>query len=569
MVTEHKTLFEILQNIDTNKYVMPAFQRNYEWDLDRIEKLWDSILQGYPFSTFLFWELDSDNVSQTNYFYVFARECCFKKNGDNKGCEYDRNTIDFSKEGHPTIAVLDGQQRLTSLFLSLMGNLYKEPRKGSSRYPIKLFIELDESKIDENNAFNSKKYGIYFSEKVALADPGTRFEIKKIMDPVYRDSDTREIAIDEVIAKVPAMQKAYAKEILNRLCEAIYDQKLVVYTKVSNLTQDDALEMFVRFNSGGKNLTKAQISMSILEVFWPNVQKDFESVLVGKFANFGTDFILRTAHMIYGDVISSNIDQVFAQTFRSYFDKFKQSLEATEELFSMMKYDIAKFSSKWNVVIPIIYLIYNNDQYIENIQGLFAYLFRSILFNFYSSGTTSKLKKMRDLIYQNYYTLTPEMIDTIPDLEARDSKIDDLLLAEKDSILIGNILYCLALDWYQEDLDYDEDHIHPDARFARARPINMTEGEWILARNSRNRLPNIQLLKGDQNRSKGDIDFDRYYMTLNPVLKAKMKEEGLIPEPPEGMEPSKYYNIENYKNFYEDRKTILKEKLRFLLNGLK
>ena len=138
--------------------------------------------------------------------------------------------------------------------------------------------------------------------------------------------------------------------------------------------------MFVRFNSGGKNLSKAQISLSILEVFWPNVQSDFNSVLTGKYSGFGQDFILRTGHMIFGDVVSSNIDQEFAQTFKANFEHFKQSVLLTAELFEMMKYDISKFSSKWNVIIPIIYLIYNNDDYIESINGLFAYLFRSILF---------------------------------------------------------------------------------------------------------------------------------------------------------------------------------------------
>lgn len=567
MVTENKTLFEILSNIDSNKFVMPAFQRNYEWDLDRIEKLWDSILQGYPFSTFLFWELDREHVSSSNYFYVFARECCFKKSGENKGCAYARDKIDFDNPEHPTIAVLDGQQRLTSLYLSLFGTVFKEPRKNSSKYLLKLVIELDKSKIDENNAFNSKKYGIYFTERMIDNTSSTRFDVKRIMNEEFRHPDTRQIAIENIVANVPERQREYATGVLNKLCESIYDQKLVVYTRVSELTQDDALEMFVRFNSGGKPLTKAQISMSILEVFWPNVKKDFESVLTGKFANFGTDFILRTGHMIYGDVIKSNIDQDFAQTFKAYFPKFKESLRLTSEIFEMMRYDISKFSSKWNVIIPIIYLIYNNDDYIDSIQGLFAYLFRSILFNFYSSGTTGKLQIMKSLIYENNFKLTPEMFEGVDDMRMTDAKIDDLLFAEKGSIAADNILYCLGINYIQEGYDYDQDHIHPDARFARSKPLDMTEGDWLIARNCHDKLPNLQLLRSEENESKGDQDFDVYYISLNPTAKAKMKVEGFIPEAPVGVGESKYYNISNYLHFYEDRKALLKEKLRKLLNG--
>ena len=57
------TIYEAITNIKEGKYVMPAFQRQFVWNMDKIEKLWDSILQGYPISTFLFWHIDEDNVS--------------------------------------------------------------------------------------------------------------------------------------------------------------------------------------------------------------------------------------------------------------------------------------------------------------------------------------------------------------------------------------------------------------------------------------------------------------------------------------------------------------------------
>ena len=232
-----------------------------------------------------------------------------------------------------------------------------------------------------------------------------------------------------------------------------------------------------------------------------------------------------------------------------------------------MKYDISKFSSKWNVIIPIIYLIYNNVDYIDSIQGLFAYLFRSILFNFYSSGTTGKLQIMKSLIYENNFKLTPEMFEGVDDMRITDAKIDDLLFAEKGSIAADNILYCLGINYIHRGYDYDQDHIHPDARFSRYKPLGMTDDDWLTARNCHNKLPNLQLLRSEENESKGDQDFDAYYISLNPTAKAKMKVEGFIPEPPKGISESKYYNISNYLQFYVDRKALLKDKLRKLLNG--
>ena len=174
---------------------------------------------------------------------------------------------------------------------------------------------------------------------------------------------------------------------------------------------------------------------------------------------------------------------------------------------------------------------------------------------------------MRNLIFNNGYKLSCDILDTINELRLTSAKIDDLLMADKGSTIMGNILYCLAIRWYDDDYDYDEDHIHPDARFTRQQPLNMTLSDWNLARSLHNKLPNIQLLRSDYNESKGDQDFNTYFVFLNKDDKARMKEQGIIPTPSNGMDEMKYYDIENFLNFYEDRKKLLHEKLRIILSG--
>ena len=56
------TIYEALEHIKDGKYVMPAFQRQYVWNMEQIEKLWDSILLDYPIATFLFWHVDDDKA---------------------------------------------------------------------------------------------------------------------------------------------------------------------------------------------------------------------------------------------------------------------------------------------------------------------------------------------------------------------------------------------------------------------------------------------------------------------------------------------------------------------------
>lgn len=63
LIDSSVTIYEVIQNIKDGKYVMPAFQRQYVWSMEQIEKLWDSILLDYPIATFLFWHVDDDNVT--------------------------------------------------------------------------------------------------------------------------------------------------------------------------------------------------------------------------------------------------------------------------------------------------------------------------------------------------------------------------------------------------------------------------------------------------------------------------------------------------------------------------
>ena len=65
------TIYEALENIVGNKFILPAIQRKFVWKSEQIEALFDSIMRGYPINTFMFWEI-KDNTIKNNYkFYGF------------------------------------------------------------------------------------------------------------------------------------------------------------------------------------------------------------------------------------------------------------------------------------------------------------------------------------------------------------------------------------------------------------------------------------------------------------------------------------------------------------------
>ena|SRR5574344_1069416 len=108
------TIKETIANIHSKKYLLPSIQREFVWDVDQITQLFDSLMLGYPIGSFLFWEVSPANVKEF-VFYEFLRNYHEQKKDG-------RHNPKASIIGNETVtAILDGQQRLTSLYLGLMG----------------------------------------------------------------------------------------------------------------------------------------------------------------------------------------------------------------------------------------------------------------------------------------------------------------------------------------------------------------------------------------------------------------------------------------------------------------
>ena len=558
LIDDSISIYSAIENIKNQKYVMPAFQRQYCWSMEQIEKLWDSLLLGYPISTFLFWHIDNNNVTADTKFCTFLQEVTFDNRKKSDSPNYELSIINLKKTD---TAILDGQQRLTSLYLSLSGDAYIRPknarRVNGDKIVSKLVIELNKNKIILDEDYNSKKFDIQFTDKVGKLSP-TQFDIKNILNDSFKDKSTRQDKIITCIENVPSDSKDYAQNILNMLCTKIFDDKLIRFIEIKNMYQDSALEMFVRFNSGGNTLKKSDITMSILEAYWPEAKTQFGYVLVDSYSGFSTDFIIRTALMLYGDVIKSTINLEIATELRKNWNLFKVSLENLAKLLKEFKIDISRFSSGWNVLLPIIYYIYFNPSYENNKKAIKAYLLRAILFTYFQSGTTTKLQQMKKIINENDTEISIEIMNQLNDLRVSDAKIEDILDAEKESRLAGEALYYLSLDWVKSSLKYEQDHLHPEERFFKTKPATIDNQTWLRWKNNRNRLPNLQYLEGRSNGSKNDMPLLEFYNEMNEEQQVIFKKQAYIPE-------NINMEFECFEDFYEERKKILTEKIKELL----
>ena len=114
------TIKETLDEIHRHDLVLPAIQREFVWRPDQIARLFDSLMQGYPFGTFLYWRVDAQNSGNFE-FYDFVLDYHER---DNPHCARLGSLPD-----QRLTAVLDGQQRLTALNIGLRGSMaWKLPR---------------------------------------------------------------------------------------------------------------------------------------------------------------------------------------------------------------------------------------------------------------------------------------------------------------------------------------------------------------------------------------------------------------------------------------------------------
>ena len=116
------SISDAIEYIEQRKFLLPAIQRKFVWSSEQIEVLFDSIMRDYPINSFMVWNVTSSHIKNNYKFYEFLKEyrAFFK----------DENPYISTKGYSDFMAVIDGQQRLTSLYLGLKGTYaYKMPRK--------------------------------------------------------------------------------------------------------------------------------------------------------------------------------------------------------------------------------------------------------------------------------------------------------------------------------------------------------------------------------------------------------------------------------------------------------
>ena len=171
-------------------------------------------------------------------------------------------------------AIIDGQQRLTSLYIGLIGSYkVKKPSKWWMENEQKtqmskkeLFIELSQqlpSKIDNEKLYNFK----FLSQEDIqndLKENPTHFWFKVGDVLKFKElSDVNTFLINNNLFTNP-----FSMTTLTKLFNHLNEKELINYYCVDVQDQDKVLEIFIRTNSGGTPLSFSDLLMSISSANW-------------------------------------------------------------------------------------------------------------------------------------------------------------------------------------------------------------------------------------------------------------------------------------------------------------
>jgi hypothetical protein len=522
------TIKDALEAISRNLYVLPAIQREFVWWPEQINRLFDSMMQGYPFGTFLFWNVEPEKSEQFK-FYGFVQNY------------HERDAPHCPELGtlpnRELTAVLDGQQRLTALNIGLRGSMsVKEPKKWRTNpdaFPKKtLHLDLLAERGEDGEG---EAYRFQFLEP-AKAEKN-RTEIWYPVCDILAITEVSILAqwIFEEFAKLGIINDnelfKRANSRLFRLHQIVHTVPNLTYYKEKSQELDRVLRIFIRMNSGGTVLSYSDLLLSIATAQWSKLdaRQEIHSLVdelnrIGSGFNLSKDFVLKAGLML-ADIKSvgfkvENFDRTNMGILEKIWPDVRRACLLAVKLaasFGLNEHTLRADSA----LLPIAYYLFKRQpkenwlthpSFDSDRDAIRNWLIRSLLKSsgIWGSGLDTLLTAIRDVIREEHVSfpvslLEAEMATRGKSLTFGPEEIDDLLEMEYGDRRVFPLLSMLYAFIDVRQLHH-VDHFYPKTQLQRRKlqreslPDDYIEDCYA----ARDRLPNLQLLEGTLNLAKND-----------------------------------------------------------------
>ena len=529
---------------------LPNIQRPFVWREDQIERLFDSIMREYPISTLLVWKTKS-RIRRRKFI-------------DNY-----KNTIrltDFyvPEDDKTKLLVLDGQQRLQSLFIGLKGSYEKR----------ELYLDILSGDLV---APEDVRYKFKFLDAQKAAFPWVRFK-----DIVFSNDLPNRIAksiIRNAGRELTEAEKERVEENIALVQMQFVNRDLIVYQELDSVDntdayrEDDVVEIFIRANSGGTRLGKSDLLFSLLTSSWEDADERMDELLddlnrVGY--DFTRDFILKTCLTLLNKGAAYEISKFRDERIRQeLIDKWEGISAAIRDvrdyIYGRTFIRTDKAMPSYLVLIPVIYFRYHLPEKWDSVQNLNEYLLRTLLSGAFSGTPDTVIDRCVKEISSSGEFDVRKIFDIIREdgrnLEVTENTVLGQYYGSKQIHLIFNL-------WYR-DFDYtpayennlpQADHIFPQSLLRTVKRVNPETGSRNLLKyyqEDRDQIANLMLLTAEENGFSGkrDIPPNKWFADKDDAY----LEMHLIPKNPD------LWELENYEAFIEERKNLILDKFSHII----
>lgn len=573
------TIKETLDQIHRHDLVLPAIQREFVWKPDQVCRFFDSIMQGYPFGTFLYWSVEPENSGKFKFF-DFVRDYH----------ERDRpHCPPLGEVQHRRLtAVLDGQQRLTALNVGLRGSMARKlPHKwwnNPRAFPVRK-LHLDLLWVPDEEDEEGLTYRFNFLTEGEAGSPAGGvcwFPVRRILSmenagPAmsrWLNAHLNQENVDEAFEK------------LFQLYEVVHSKHLIAYYEEERQDLDKALQIFIRTNDGGTPLSHSDLLLSIAVAQWTNYDARQEiHNLVDDLNRIGVGFRFTKNLVLKAGLMLSNIGSVGfrvknfnrhnMEILEKNWAEIKQALRLTVQLVSSYGFNGQNLTAQ-NSILPIAYYLFckrppesflTHSQYQADRQAIRGWLIRSLLKSgVWGSGLDTLLTDLRLVINQSgrdgypTHQLGQAMTRRGRPLLFDEEEIEDLVdMRYSDRLTFA--LLSLLFPFIDLQNQFHIDHIYPQSRFSRKRLMkagfSVETSTQLLSECQR--LGNLQLLQGN----------------LNNEKRAKMPKEWLEQAYPDPINRQEYQelhllgdvpgSIQDFEGFYKARRSRMRDRIGKLL----
>jgi len=547
-----RKIVSFLNNPDEDGgFWLPNIQRPFVWSEDQICRLFDSILREYPISTLLIWKTKA--------------EVRHRKFIDNYRSKLRLSDFYIPENSKKKCLVLDGQQRLQSLFIGLCGSY--EGRE--------LFLDILSGEV---SAPDDVKFRFAFLDAGKTGFPWIRFKdlVFNTADPLTAAENLiakagRELSPDErhkISHHVGIVFKTFHSD------DGISYQELDSTENDKLYTEDDVVEVFIRANSGGTQLRKSDLLFSLLSSSWDRADEQMEELLSDLNSHgfdFTRDFVLKTCLTLLNQGARYEVSKFRKPGLREEIEtKWQDITEALKDVLDFVRgktfIRCDKALPSYLVLIPLVYSRYHFPDNWKAAQGIDSYLLRVLISGAFS-GTPDQLiddcvGKIKE---RNGFDLN-HLFDAIR------SKGRSLELTEDRFWQMGygsDSIHLLFNLWYREfnyTPAYDNnlpqiDHIFPQSALKKIKTVSPETGRLSIMKykqDARDQLANCMLLTQEENGAGGKSDkLPEDWFSGKPESYLDMH---LIPRDKD------LWKIDRFEDFIEERKRLIKAKFSYLLS---